>query len=518
MPTILALSSTVVVGHVGLAAITPAATLAGATVWGLPTIALSNHPGFPTTAGTRIDAETLREMIDAIEAGGWLSDVTTLLTGYLPSTDHVAIAEDLTARLRKANPAVLVICDPVLGDDPKGVYIDLKAAATIRDRLIPTADCLLPNRFELAWLTGQDVTDPDSAQRAAAGLHLPRVIAKSIPDGDGHIANIEITPERTAPTRHSLLRDIPKGTGDVFSGLIAAGWSLPRTAQALETLAGLSQGRDHLAIVETADQWTRHRPHQTGNTRMPAEARDHGAPEIAGVDGCPGGWIAVSHPLDRPDLAQFEIFPTFDELLARTPRFAAIAVDMPIGLPDIAERGGRQADREARTRLGARQSSVFAIPARAAIACTDYREACDAAFRHSDPPRKIAKQTFNLFPKIRELDQLLTPEDQAWVVECHPEVVFWAMNDETPLDQPKKVKSRPYGPGLELRRRLLASQGFDPAFLDGPYPSTPLASIDDFLDACAAAWTAARLVTGTAQRLPAEPPVDARGLRMEIVY
>jgi pyridoxine kinase len=255
MPTILAVSSSIAVGHVGLAAITPAATLAGATVWGLPTVILSNHPAFPEVAGTRVDSETLRAMIDAIETGGWLRDVTTLLIGYLPSPDHVVLAEDLISRVRAAAPAAGVICDPILGDDPKGVYIDTQAAAAIRERLVPKADCLLPNRFELAWLTGADITGPESARRAATSLGSPRVIVTSVPDGHARIANVEVTPDRACLTRHYRLDGVPKGTGDVLSGLIASGWPLARAAAALETLARLSHGRDHLAIVETATHW-----------------------------------------------------------------------------------------------------------------------------------------------------------------------------------------------------------------------------------------------------------------------
>ena len=260
MSTILALSSTVTVGHVGLAAITPAANLAGATVWGLPTIVLSNHPGFQTAAGTRIEPDTLRRMIDAIAAGGWFRDIDTLLTGYLPSADHAAVAVELVERLRTDAPRIQIICDPVLGDDPKGLYIDADAAAAIRDRLIPLADCILPNRFELAWLTGMPVDDRDTAVRAAAALARPRTIVTSVPDDPHHRANVEITLGRARAAPFPIRHAVPNGTGDVFSGLIAAGWDLPHVTAALDRLADLSTGLDHLRIVETADQWRAARP------------------------------------------------------------------------------------------------------------------------------------------------------------------------------------------------------------------------------------------------------------------
>lgn len=239
---------------------------------------------------------------------------------------------------------------------------------------------------------------------------------------------------------------------------------------------------------------------------------------IAGADGCPGGWIIVSHPVDEPAASTWHVAATFAELVAFTSGYAAVAIDMPIGLPDIAVPGGRTADRAARAVLGARQSSVFALPSRTAIACTDYRDACDTALKSSDPPRKVAKQTFHLFPKIREVDALMTPSLQSRIVECHPEVAFWAMNDREPLTEPKKVKSRPHPPGLDFRRALLTSQGFKSSFLEEPDCPRRIAGPDDLLDACATAWTANRLATGQALRLPDQPELDANQLRMEIVY
>jgi predicted RNase H-like nuclease len=247
-----------------------------------------------------------------------------------------------------------------------------------------------------------------------------------------------------------------------------------------------------------------------------AQTSRHGD-RVAGVDGCPAGWIVVSYPLDRPDQATCGIYFTFKDLLDDD-SLAAIAVDIPVGLPEMGEYGGRAADRAARSLLGERRSSVFSVPARAAVACTDYRIACETALANSDPPRKVSKQAFNLFPKIRELDALMTPGRQDWIVECHPEVVFWAINGRTPLDEPKKVKSRSYEPGLALRRRLLVTQGFDPGFLEDTGVPSRVAAPDDLLDACAAAWTAGRVAKSAAERLPETPPTDARGLSMEIVF
>jgi predicted RNase H-like nuclease len=237
---------------------------------------------------------------------------------------------------------------------------------------------------------------------------------------------------------------------------------------------------------------------------------------VAGVDGCRAGWLCVLAEAETGAARETFILPTLDELISRSD-LAMIAIDIPIGVPEIAAAGGRACDAALRRRLGGRQSSVFAVPARAALAQDDYGRASEAALGHSQPPRKVSRQCFHLFPKIREVDALMTPALQARVVECHPEGAFWAMNGQQPLAEPKKVKSQANPPGLALRHLLLARAGFDPGFLATARFRPSEAGDDDFLDACACAWTARRVLNGEAVRFPGdEPPIDPRGLRMEI--
>lgn len=152
---ILALSSQVAFGHVGLSAAVPVLQLKGHHVTALPTVILSNHPGWPHVAGQQVPVETLAGMIAALDDNGWLAQHDTVLTGYLPSADHVALAVQVIDRLRQLRPDLRVIVDPVLGDHPKGLYIDANAAQAIRANLPCRADILTPNQFELGWLTDQ---------------------------------------------------------------------------------------------------------------------------------------------------------------------------------------------------------------------------------------------------------------------------------------------------------------------------------------------------------------------------
>jgi predicted RNase H-like nuclease len=236
---------------------------------------------------------------------------------------------------------------------------------------------------------------------------------------------------------------------------------------------------------------------------------------LAGVDGCAGGWIAA---FVRPsgDGAAVAVYARFEEVLTAPQRPAIVAIDMPIGLPERAGLGGRAAEKTVRPLLGARQSSVFSVPSRAAIEATDYAAACATALATSEPPRKVSKQLFNIAPKIREVDAVLRAEPALArrVFEVHPELAFWRLNGERPLSEPKKVKSRPYPPGLALRRELLRAAGLSATSIEASPPKG--AAADDLLDALACAAVARRLHEKTARPFPDPPPRDAYGLPMAI--
>ncbi len=236
---------------------------------------------------------------------------------------------------------------------------------------------------------------------------------------------------------------------------------------------------------------------------------------LAGVDGCRGGWVAA---FVRPagDAGRLAVFARFADVLAAPERPAIVAVDMPIGLPERAGAGGRAAENAVRPLLGARQSSVFSVPSRAAIYADDYAEACRVALDTSEPPRKVSKQLFNIAPKIREVDAALRadPALAKRVYEVHPEVAFWRLNGERALDEPKKVKSRPYPPGLALRRELLRVAKLPRALIEANAPKA--AAADDVVDALACAAIARRLHAGLARPFPDPAPRDAHGLPMAI--
>lgn len=252
---------------------------------------------------------------------------------------------------------------------------------------------------------------------------------------------------------------------------------------------------------------------------------------LAGADGCRGGWVVALR--DRLELtpARLGVIDRLENLFDGTvgwPVPDVLAIDMPIGLPDRITGSGRGPEQLVRPLLGARQSSVFAIPARAAVEADKgpyasqadmlaaHRAASALARTRSDPPRGVSIQAFNLFPKIRELDRLLRGDLALArrVVECHPEVAFQALNGHRPLDEPKKSGGRAHGPGLALRRQLLHARGLPDALLTAPTPRG--AGEDDVVDALACLVVAAAIADGTARSYPSPPKHDAHGLPIAI--
>jgi threonine dehydratase len=238
---------------------------------------------------------------------------------------------------------------------------------------------------------------------------------------------------------------------------------------------------------------------------------------IAGIDGCKGGWIVVSHPIGDRGAAQIGVFKTFSEVCAHLPRRTLIGIDMPIGLPNAVEAGGRAPDRAARAIVGPRRSSVFAVPSRAAVYAFagGYREVCAVARQTSSPPWSPSKQAFWIFPRIQDIDLALQADKElaGRVFEIHPEVSFRMMKD-APLEVPKKVKGRCHADGMNLRKDLLKAQGFSCDLVDQAAPRG--AGLDDLLDACAVAWSAARISRREAMVFPDPPGFDDMGLRVAI--
>ena len=213
---------------------------------------------------------------------------------------------------------------------------------------------------------------------------------------------------------------------------------------------------------------------------------------VLGLDGCKTGWIGIvlsddaapaavfGHTVDRVVRAATDLMP-----------ISVLGIDIPIGLP---ESGPRQADALARQRLGSRASSVFSTPIRAALEAEPYAEANTLSRTMSG--HGVSAQSYALREKILEIDGYLA-RSTVEIIEVHPEVAFAQMNGVA-VPWSKKTWA-----GHERRRVLLAQQGIVlPTELGaaGAY-----ASVDDVLDAAAAAWIAQHHARGESRSLP-DPP------------
>jgi predicted RNase H-like nuclease len=211
------------------------------------------------------------------------------------------------------------------------------------------------------------------------------------------------------------------------------------------------------------------------------------------------------------------LYAGFEVALADADRPLVIAVDMPIGFPDVAAPGGRECERLARRALGARRSSVFSAPTRAALGCgSDYRAAVAANRAHGGVG--LSRQSFHIIPKMAEVDALMSPVQQMSVRECHPELAFTVLNGDRPMAASKKTRLGQCD-RIAVLERAGRDFGLGRDFLDsGRHQALKgRAARDDLIDAAVAALCAVRILRGEARSFPADPPRDARGLRMEIV-
>lgn len=222
MARVLAISSQVARGHIGLSAIVPALQRLGHEVVALPTVLLSNHPGHARLAGEKVSPQLLQCMVEALEANGWLAEIDAIITGYLPSVAHVHLASAAVERVRRHRSDALVLVDPVLGDVPKGLYIDAAAAALIRDELVPSAHIVTPNAFELGWLTDVEIGSGEQARAAAARLGSAWTLVTSVPTASGELDNLLVQGDIGAAfaCTVAIRPAVPNGTGDLLAALL----------------------------------------------------------------------------------------------------------------------------------------------------------------------------------------------------------------------------------------------------------------------------------------------------------
>jgi pyridoxine kinase len=224
-PDILSIQSAVAYGHVGnSAAVFPLQRL-GFEVWPINTVQFSNHTGYGAWRGHVLGAEQVAEILEGVGERGALARCGAVLSGYLGDAALGAVVLDAVARVRAAAPGALYCCDPVMGDDGRGFFVRPGIPEFFRDRAVPRADIVTPNRFELEFLAGRPVATVEETLAAAeavrkSGPSIVVVTSLRLPDLPAdEIAMLADGPEGAWWVRHPLLPVNLSGTGDTFSAL-----------------------------------------------------------------------------------------------------------------------------------------------------------------------------------------------------------------------------------------------------------------------------------------------------------
>jgi len=235
--------------------------------------------------------------------------------------------------------------------------------------------------------------------------------------------------------------------------------------------------------------------------------------KFIGIDGCKDGWFCVS--LDVDESWSFGVVPNAQLLAEMVSHASSVLIDIPIGLLDTGT-DERRCDKQGRKLLGPKRcSSVFPAPARQTLQATSY-DAAQQVNRDANG-RGLSQQSWNIVPKIREIDNLLLSQTplQGVVRECHPELCFWALNGRQAMQYNKK-KEQGKQERLSILEKYFAPCHQLVAQAASQYLRRQLA-YDDIIDAMVCAVTAKHGYNNYTT-VPATPERDVHGLAMEMVY
>jgi pyridoxine kinase len=175
---ILSIQSHVVYGYAGnTAAVFPMQRL-GREVWAINTVEFSNHTGYGAWKGKVLGGELAEELVIGLEDRGVLPRCEAVLSGYLGDAAVGRAITGAVQKVRAAAPKALYCCDPVMGDVGRGFYVKPDIPDMFKNELVPVADIITPNQFELEALTGLQTDTIDNARRAVDMIHAkgPRIV------------------------------------------------------------------------------------------------------------------------------------------------------------------------------------------------------------------------------------------------------------------------------------------------------------------------------------------------------
>jgi pyridoxine kinase len=225
---ILSIQSHVAYGHAGnSAAVFPLQRL-GHEVYPVLTVTFSNHTGYGATRGPLIAPDDVREVINGVEDRGAFPTIDAVLSGYQGAEAVGEVVLDAVARVKAANPAAVYCCDPVMGDVGRGFFVRPGIPEYMRDHVVPAADIVTPNQFELEFLTGRELSTVDDVVAAAGRLQetgpatvlVTSVLTTDTPDDT--IQMLCASPDGTWLVSTPNLPMTVRGGGDVTAAVFLA--------------------------------------------------------------------------------------------------------------------------------------------------------------------------------------------------------------------------------------------------------------------------------------------------------
>ena len=230
MKGVLSIQSHVTYGHAGNSAAVFPMQRMGLEVWPIHTVHFSNHTQYSEGwAGKTVPGDAIAEVFEGLKKIGVIENIKAIATGYLGDASHCDVIADIVKSAKAANPDCLYLCDPVMGDPDKGCIVSDGVAESLVGTLMPMADILVPNQFELTRFTGQQVhtiEDAIIACKKAQELGPNLVLAKHLHGVKGDKFSMLMATEKDcylAQRPHLSFNREPVGVGDMISATFLAG-------------------------------------------------------------------------------------------------------------------------------------------------------------------------------------------------------------------------------------------------------------------------------------------------------
>ncbi|MFS0867438.1 pyridoxal kinase PdxY [Microbacterium sp. 179-B 1A2 NHS] len=225
---ILSIQSAVAYGHVGNSAAVFPLQRIGIEVYPVYTVNFSNHTGYGAWRGPLISPTDVADVITGIEERGAFPDIDVVLSGYQGGEGIGDVILDAVARVKAANPSAVYACDPVMGNAKSGCFVAPSIPVLLRERVVPAADIITPNQFELGFLTETEPADLDSTLASvdlARAMGPSTVLVTSVERPDRPEGTIEMMAVTDAGAWIVRTPHIPmkaNGSGDVTAALFTA--------------------------------------------------------------------------------------------------------------------------------------------------------------------------------------------------------------------------------------------------------------------------------------------------------